>query len=285
MLKFLSTSFGVSIQDLGRKGFRSIGVPVSGAMDMYSATLANLILNNKANTSVLEIPYGRCEIQFTIDTVICISGADFSPTLNKNSVPLNKRIHVKANDIVSFGKRNYGIRTYIAVQNGFQTNTILGSKSQYQGVTKFNAVRKGMTLPIIFIDNIKEEGFARIKVNFNHFNSKELECYKGPEFYLLSSIQKEKLLTTQLSISPNNSRMGYQLNETLENELPSMLTSAVLPGTVQLTPSGKLIVLMRDCQVTGGYPRVLQLSEKAVNRLAQKSTNDILHFRLKEQVI
>ncbi len=282
MLKFLSTSFGVSIQDLGRKGFRSIGVPTSGAMDMYSATLANLLLNNKANTSVLEIPYGRCEIQFTIDTIICISGADFSPTLNKNPIPLNKRIHVKANDVMSFGKRNYGIRTYLAVQNGFQTQTVLRSKSQYQGITKSNRVKKGMTLPVIFMDNIKEEGFARVKVNFNHFNSIKLECYRGPEFYLLSSIQKEKLTTTQFSISPNNSRMGYQLTETLENEFPSMLTSAVLPGTVQLTPSGKLIVLMRDCQVTGGYPRVLQLSETAINKLAQKATNDIIKFNLKE---
>jgi allophanate hydrolase subunit 2 len=72
--------------------------------------------------------------------------------------------------------------------------------------------------------------------------------------------------------------MGYQLKEPIKNRLPQLLTSAVLPGTVQLTPSGKLIVLMRDCQVTGGYPRILQLSRKAINGLAQKSTGDTLQF-------
>jgi len=61
--------------------------------------------------------------------------------------------------------------------------------------------------------------------------------------------------------------MGYKLNEIVENNIPSILTSAVLPGTLQLTPSGKLIVLMRDCQVTGGYPRVLQVSEEPIHRL------------------
>ena len=80
------------------------------------------------------------------------------------------------------------------------------------------------------------------------------------------------------TISSDNSRMGYRLNETIPNNFESMLTSGVLPGTVQLTPSGKLIVLMRDCQVTGGYPRVLQLSENAINILAQKTTGDQLRF-------
>jgi len=60
-----------------------------------------------------------------------------------------------------------------------------------------------------------------------------------------------------------------------------MLTSAVLAGTVQLTPSGRLIILMRDCQVTGGYPRILQLSEESINTLAQKTTGDSFSFVLK----
>ena len=77
--------------------------------------------------------------------------------------------------------------------------------------------------------------------------------------------------------------MAYQLKEPLENELTSIITSLVLPGTVQLTPSGKLIILMRDCQTTGGYPRILQLSEDSINRLAQKFTGDKINFILINQ--
>ena len=73
--------------------------------------------------------------------------------------------------------------------------------------------------------------------------------------------------------------MGYRLEELVVNELSPILTSGVMPGTIQLTPSGKMIVLMRDCQVTGGYPRVLQLTDSAIDKLAQKSTGD--SFRLK----
>ena len=74
--------------------------------------------------------------------------------------------------------------------------------------------------------------------------------------------------------------MAYQLQESLENSLEPILTSGVLPGTVQLTPSGKLIILMRDCQTTGGYPRVLQLKESAINILAQKYTGQQIRFKL-----
>jgi allophanate hydrolase subunit 2 len=49
---------------------------------------------------------------------------------------------------------------------------------------------------------------------------------------------------------------------------------------VQLTPSGKIIVLMRDAGVTGGYPRILQLTEDSINQLAQKKTGDSISFQL-----
>ena len=74
--------------------------------------------------------------------------------------------------------------------------------------------------------------------------------------------------------------MAIQLKEVLTNKLSPIITGPVLPGTVQLTPSGKLIVLMRDCQTTGGYPRVLQLSEVGINSIAQKVVGDMLRFEL-----
>jgi allophanate hydrolase subunit 2 len=74
--------------------------------------------------------------------------------------------------------------------------------------------------------------------------------------------------------------MGIQLDELVMNELEDLPTNPVFPGTVQLTPSGKIIVLMRDAGVTGGYPRILQLTEDSINRLAQKKTGDSICFQL-----
>ena len=64
----------------------------------------------------------------------------------------------------------------------------------------------------------------------------------------------------------------------------SIVSSPVIPGTVQLTPSGKLIVLMRDCQTTGGYPRILQLSDKGIRTIAQKLTNENINFSFQQSL-
>ena len=113
-----------------------------------------------------------------------------------------------------------------------------------------------------------------------NFNSKTLKVHKGPEFDRLSISEKENLFSQEFTISKENNRMAYQLSEAVQNNLTPIITSLVLPGTVQLTPSGKLIILMRDCQTTGGYPRVLQLNDKAINILSQKFTNDKIRFTL-----
>lgn len=278
MIKVLTSGIYSSIQDLGRKGYRKIGVPVSGAMDLFSMKLANQLLHNTKNAAVIEVTFGGSKLEFLTNTFICITGADFSPKLNDVSIKLNSVQRVAKGTVLSFGKRNYGVRTYIGVSRGIQTEQFLNSRSFYKGITPDFILRKGTVLPIAAQENHVQRSFAAVKVQSQHFTSESISCFKGPEFDLLSSEQITLLKETVFTISSDNSRMGYRLNETIPNNFDSMLTSGVLPGTVQLTPSGKLIVLMRDCQVTGGYPRVLQLSENAINILAQKTTGDQLKF-------
>jgi allophanate hydrolase subunit 2 len=189
-------------------------------------------------------------------------------------------LEVNAGDVLKLGKPMFGVRTYVAVKGGFQIKEVLGSKSWFKNVTEQFLVKKGDILPVLPQKSLKMLKNASVRVNKEHFITKFIEVYKGPEYDLLTEKQRNELKNTVFTISKDNNRMGYRLVETVENELGSMLTSSVLPGTVQLTPSGTLIVLMRDCQVTGGYPRVLQLTENAIDRLSQKSTNDTFQFKL-----
>lgn len=280
MVRVITAGFFNSIQDLGRTGYRSIGVPSSGAMDMYSARLANHLLNNDESDAVLEITLGSCKLRFDKPSIISLTGADFSAKCNNKAVPLNKPFMVKKGYVLTFGQRIYGVRTYLAIACGFQTEECLGSRSWYKHVTKHQWLTKQMIIPYSESHSKLQSTLSLLKVNHDHFSSKIIKCNPGPEFDLLTKSQKQLLFGTQFSISTDNNRMGYKLEGLLENNFPSMLTSAVLPGTVQLTPSGKLIVLMRDCQVTGGYPRILQLTNQAINNLAQKSSGDSVFFNI-----
>ncbi|TCP23567.1 biotin-dependent carboxylase-like uncharacterized protein [Tenacibaculum skagerrakense] len=275
MIKIISPGILTSIQDLGRVGHAHFGIPTSGAMDKQSHQLANAILNNEKNAATLEITYGNVKFEFLQACEICITGANFSPEINGNTIALNKRVAVNRGAVFTLGKRVYGLRTYLAIQGGINSETIFGSRSFYEGITTKSNIKKGDIIEV-FNSNKRtsSNNYSRFKVDLEYFISSVIECYQGPEFDLLTDEQQKKLLNTQFTISPKNSRMGYMLTEKIENQLPSILSSGVLPGTVQLTPSGELIVLMRDCQVTGGYPRVLQLTESAINRLAQKTTGE-----------
>ena len=191
---------------------------------------------------------------------------------------MNTVIEVAKGSVLAFGKKSYGVRTYLAVSGGFDTAVVLKSRSFYKGVTERSQLVKGDRLLVQHSEVTASRTQAKLKVHKEHFSSRMLPVSKGPEFELLSEKQQAVLLQTVFCVSNDNNRAGYRLEGSVLHSLPPILTSGVLPGTVQLTPSGTLLVLMRDCQVTGGYPRVLQLCEAGINCLAQKSTTDRIRF-------
>ena len=280
MIAILHPGIYCSVQDQGRFGHTKMGVPQAGCADTYAATMANALLKNHEKDALIEITFGQGKFKFTSDTYICLTGGDFSPKLNGKLIKMQSVYFIKKDSVLSFGKRVYGARVYLSVQGGIQTKTVYGSRSFFDGITQ-QKLGKGAMLPILPIQKYADNNFSRVRVSEKHFTTIYLPCLKGPEFFKLNQEQQRKLFTP-FSISDDNNRVGYRLKESLENNLSSILTSAVLPGTVQLTPSGKCIILLQDCQVTGGYPRILQLSEIAIARVSQKITGDKIQFILED---
>ena len=276
MIAILHPGIYCSVQDQGRFGHTKIGVPQAGCADAYAAKMANALLKNHEKDALIEITFGQGEFKFTSDTYICLTGGDFSPKLNGKLIKMQSVYFIKKDSVLSFGKRVYGARVYLSVQGGIQTKTVYGSRSFFDGITQ-QKLGKGTMLPILPVEERTETSLSKVRVTDKHFTTIYLPCLKGPEFFKLNQEQQRKLFTP-FSISDDNNRVGYRLKESLENNLSSILTSAVLPGTVQLTPSGKCIILMQDCQVTGGYPRILQLSEIAIARVSQKISGDEIQF-------
>ena len=282
MIKVIKSGFFTSIQDQGRFGYRQYGVPISGAMDKYSCDFANAILGNTKDAAVLEITMVGPILQFTKQTRIVISGAVMNPKVNNVSVAMNSVIYVKANDILSFGMLTKGCRSYVAVKGGIISDMYFGSKSMFNNISESTHLSEGEALNYTEDNDLFNMSNAHVKYDNTLFNSNCLEVIKGPEFYKLSEKLVEKLLNSTLKVSKLNNRMAYQLEPLIENTLEPILTSPVLPGTVQLTPKGQLIILMRDCQTTGGYPRIFQLTENSINSLSQKITGNNLKISLKE---
>lgn len=280
MVEVLKTGFYDSIQDLGRFGYQQYGIPYSGVMDMSAALLANTLLGNDTEEAVLEITMSGPKLKFCCKTYVCLTGADISPSLNGKPINLNVVIAVSQNDILSFGRLRHGMRSYLAVLGGFKTETVYGSKSMYKGLTKQFRIAKNDILTIAESNKVSNKKHSKIKGINTYIESNIIKVYKGPEFDKLSKSNIDYLFSKLFKISKDSNRMAYQIDEKIENKLEAILTSLVMPGTIQLTPDGQLIILMRDCQTTGGYPRILQLAEKSIESISQKSLGQSIQFEL-----
>lgn len=278
MLRFIKSGFYTSIQDRGRFGYRHFGVPVSGAMDQYAAKIANDLLGNDRNAAVLEFTMTGPELEFDANTYIAMSGAQLEATLEGESLRMNTVHQVKKGDVIKFGRMSNGFRTYMAIKGGFRTEEVLGSRSFYQGITPNHYLQDLQQIPYEACDDY--EPLITDLSPERKASKGQLIVSQGPEYDMLENRQLEKIFSQPFTVAMENNRMAYQLDEHIPGHERSMITSVTLPGTVQFTPAGKLIILMRDGQTTGGYPRILQLNDHSINTLAQKKYGDTVQFRL-----
>lgn len=272
-----------SIQDLGRTAYLAFGVPIGGAMDRYAHKLANLYLQNEPRAATLEITLTGPELQFSRETQIVITGGDFSPKINGKPVPNSVVIPIKPQDQLSFGFATSGVRAYLGIKHGFQTPARLGSRGWTRGITPSFRLEQGMKLPYTPSSpptGEDEVGRPHAIVAEEEINRDDpVGVFPGPEFNSLCRAEQESLIQGVFKIGSSGNRMGMQLEGHVKNRAESIITGPVLPGTVQLTPSGRLIVLMRDCQTTGGYPRVLQLTERGIDQMAQKAVGEEVRWQ------
>jgi biotin-dependent carboxylase-like uncharacterized protein len=278
VIEVLHPGFSSSIQDEGRRGFRKWGVPLSGAMDQKAAFLSNRLLQNQKGAAVMEITLEGPVLRFECPIYFTLTGAVGNAHLEEQELKANTPYKAQAGNLLRIGRCSGGVRTYLAVQGGFQTPLLLNSRSYYHPITPRARLAKGDQLAVHPLTDF-EPNVWEIKQGKSVLK-KTLKVFPGPELEDLPPSIKENLLSSTFTIAKENNRMAYQLNEYLTSFEYAMITSATLPGTIQLTPSGRLIILMRDAQTTGGYPRVLQLDEASLNRLAQRSTGDQLRFEL-----
>ena len=275
MIKVIQPGLFTTIQDGGRHGYRNIGIPTSGFMDQESAWAANKIVDNDREESLIEITLKGPTLLFNNNCTISITGGDFNPLINDKPIKMYESINVKLGDTLKINNTKNGARCYLAISGGIYVKSIFGSKSFLSNISESYYLRKGDEIKISDNSNNKILKKNNLKFKLN----RSMEVFKGPELDLLSIKVKNMLFKNEFTIR-TNSRMAYNLEEKVQIGIKSIISSPVLPGSVQLTPSGKMIILHRDCQTTGGYPRILQLNKSSLNHLSQIKSNEKIKFSL-----
>ncbi|MEX1190859.1 MAG: biotin-dependent carboxyltransferase family protein [Brumimicrobium sp.] len=281
MVKVLKAGLHSSIQDEGRFGFRNQGIPTSGAMDQHAFHLANYLLDNKKGTPVIEFMLQGPTLYFGVSTYVAITGASFKAKLNGEEIEQFTRVFIPAGSELSFEPPQKGVFGYLSVKEGFEMKKAFKSCSFYPVVADNFLLEKGKELSIKSFD-YKEKTHSKVMRHQNKFEDNILKVFPGPDFKLLPRNTQKYLSMGEFKVGKNSNRMGYEIKHTLKIQAEEIITAPVQPGTIQLTPSGKIIALMRDSQTTGGYARIFQLSEESINILSQKRTGEEVMFEIIE---
>ncbi len=279
-----------TIQDIGRTGFQSYGIPVSGPMDKDAFEVANYLCGNDRNSPAIELSTGKLILKFSDSAIISVIG--FAETeLNEIKIPPRRLFRVKAHDILIVTQRGRGNFAYIAASGGWKANSQLGSSSTYLTLKIGKAIKSGDILHSgtcalkLFENRLQKLGKSypdwgvsdRVLPNYS---SNVIRIIPGKEMNYFSHESIQNFITDTFQTGNEKNRMGFVLKDahlTRINE-KEMTSVPVQKGTIQVTPDNFLYILMADAQTIGGYPRIGQVAAVDLPILSQKRSNESFRF-------
>jgi antagonist of KipI len=286
-----------SVQDLGRWGFQQFGVPIGGAIDKLSTSLANIICGNDENEAVIEMTLHGTSILFNENTYCTFTGGGCKVYVDDIELPFNRLLYIPAFSIITTKPAARGCRTYFAVTGGLDIPKTMGSASTYApsgigGIQGRNLIT-GDILHFKKRDHSISSSSMKILGNnihashwqvpdlFTHEKDREvIHVVPGPEYDLFDEASRIKFFQSNYTIGLQSNRMGYRLEgeKLLLKEKKEMVSTPVASGIIQVTHDGTPIILMADAQTTGGYPRIARVCSTHMPILAQKRPGEKIRF-------
>lgn len=278
-IKIIRGGLQTTVQDLGRRGQRAMGVPWSGAMDGFALRIANAMVGNPDKAAALEVTLIGPEIEFSEDGLIALAGAECEGLAAWKPVP------VKAGERVKLGECRNGCRAYLAVAGGLAVEPVLGSRSTYLrggfGGWQGRALRDGDVLPV----GARTGAGPAVATASWRIDPRMLPAYSpAPTVRVLRGAQAaefgEEFWSGEFKVSVNSDRMGVRLSggKLSRASTEELLSTAVLPGVVQVPADGQPVVLMADAQTIGGYPQIASVISVDLPLVAQLRPGDAVRF-------
>jgi biotin-dependent carboxylase-like uncharacterized protein len=286
-----------TVQDTGRFGEYAIGMPPSGAMDVFSYQVGNYLVGNEEGAAGLEITYFGPELTFTEDHVIAITGAEMPPKINGEEVPSWEALGVREGDVLSFDYLKSGARSYLAVAGGIDVPVFMHSRSTYTliglGGHEGRALQEGDELAVgEGGDRSERVGMAVAREQLPAFSDEtELRVIIGLASYRLTEESMREFLNTTWTVTPDADRVGYRYRggelKFVEREQPAgagadqanVVDFGYPIGSIQVPGGVEPIVLLNDAVTGGGYATIGTVISADRDKLAQTKTNDKTRFR------
>ncbi|HEY3757363.1 MAG TPA: biotin-dependent carboxyltransferase family protein [Opitutaceae bacterium] len=265
-----------TVQDRGRPAYRNAGVPLGGAMDTFALRVGNLLVGNDEGAAGLEVTLSGAEFQFPKGAVVAVTGAHYE------GVPSWKPLALAPGQSLRLGDCQKGARGYVAVRGGIAVAPILGSRSTYQrgGWGGFEG-RRLQDGDLLALDAAAVGTVPAISAAWSllppYSNAPVLRYVAGAQADWFG----DGLSSGEFQVEPNSDRMGIRLGggKVTAARAWELVSSGVVPGTIQVPPDGHPIVLGADAQTIGGYPQAGHVVAVDLPLAAQLRPGDRATFR------
>jgi antagonist of KipI len=283
--------FLTSVQDLGRTGFRQFGVSTSGALDPFALRVANLLVGNDENAAGLEVTLGGLRLCFKDERMVAWCGGEFDVQIGARSLPAGHVARLRSGDELKFGLAKIGCRCWLAISGGVAVPVVLDSRStdlraNFGGILG-RALRDGDEVPLGEFRRTQTaaaEGISAWTAPHDWASpakrSPVLRFVRGIDWVRFNTSMLQDLTNETFGVSPDSDRMGVRLDgpELKREDSIDLISEAVAPGTIQVPPSGKPILLLGDCQTIGGYPKIANVVTVDLGIAAQLRAGDRVRF-------
>jgi antagonist of KipI len=282
--------FLTGVQDLGRIGFREFGVSSGGALDSFGLRVANLLVGNDEGAAGLEITLGGLRLHFEDERIVAWCGGEFDVRVGAKTLPAGHAARVHSGEEAKFGRSQIGCRCWLAIAGGIDVAVVLRScstdlRAQFGGF-EGRTLRDGDVLPLG-----TRPGSSPLATGISTWTAPHdwaipakrdpvLRFIPGIDWNRFNARSLRRLTSEAFAVSPDSDRMGVRLDgpklERVDNV--DLISEAVAPGTIQVPPSGKPILLLGDCQTIGGYPKIGHVITVDLGVAAQLRAGDHARF-------
>ncbi|MEH6586630.1 MAG: biotin-dependent carboxyltransferase family protein [Halioglobus sp.] len=270
------------LQDSGRVGQHRIGLTNGGPLDPQAFACCNQLLQNPAGATAIEISFGGLQLEATVDTYICLTGAVMTLRINNQEQPRWEVLAVKAGDSIGVEYAEQGCRAYLGVAGGFQIPESFGSTAtvvrEKIGGLNGDKLQAGDELPCAEVTQCRRL-YLPIDKQPYYQETITVRVIPGYQQKHFSRYQQRRFFSHSFAVSDRCDRMGYRLEgPAIECDIEGILSEGICFGAIQVPADGQPIVLLNDRQTIGGYPKIGSALSLDCARLAQLRPGGTVHF-------
>lgn len=283
-LKVIKPGLLTLVQDLGRFGYQHLGLSPGGAADEQAYLWANRLLNNPPNSPALEVCLGGLVLEAQTPCQLALTGADLGTRHGGRALGPWHTFNLEAGEQLTFGYPTTGLRAYLAVAGGFNVTPSFGSvasvlREQLGGLDgRGSPLREGNFLSC---QSAAPGRRRQVPPRFvpDYGAPLTLRVIEDDLDSVLNSEQHADFYRQSYRIDPQSDRMAARLTgEPLIPKTGGMVSEGTSFGSIQLLPEGQPIILLKDRQTLGGYPKLGTVFPLDAFALAQRQAPTQVHF-------